>query len=157
MLLSHIESIGLSAVRDGDGWRPFFPNARLSINDRAFAAFEADRPLGDLGDAFLALIDADSQVCPLCKSELGAEGVTHIHDEYARERAELRGLFTAAKRDASEAEFAVCLAGKQAPAEAATFNCAKAASSLQGAQRTAKLQECLLGSLKPDHRRQLDC
>lgn len=59
VLLSHIESIGLSAVRDGDGWRPFFPNARLSISDRAFAAFEADRPLGDLGDAFLALIDAD--------------------------------------------------------------------------------------------------
>src|SRR5262245_61712361 len=28
VLLSHIESVGLSAVRDDSGWRPFFPNGR---------------------------------------------------------------------------------------------------------------------------------
>lgn len=58
VLLSHIESIGLSAVRDGDGWSSFFPHARLLISDRALDAFEADRPDGDVGAAFAALIDA---------------------------------------------------------------------------------------------------
>ena len=65
---------------------------------------EAIKARGEDINRKLALIDSDSQVCPLCKSELGAEGVTHIHDEYARERAELRGLFTAAKRDADTAD-----------------------------------------------------
>ncbi|MBK9711741.1 MAG: SMC family ATPase [Kouleothrix sp.] len=48
----------------------------------------------------LALLDADEQVCPLCKSELGADGLTHIQDEYERERKELRALFSTAKREA---------------------------------------------------------
>jgi exonuclease SbcC len=52
----------------------------------------------------LALLDADSQFCPLCKSELGADGFAHIQDEYARERQDLRGLFTAAKREADAAD-----------------------------------------------------
>jgi exonuclease SbcC len=52
----------------------------------------------------LALLDADAQVCPLCKSELGADGLAHIHSEYARERADLRGQFSAAKREADAAD-----------------------------------------------------
>lgn len=58
VLLSHIESIGLAAVRDGDSWRPFFPNARLLISDSAHQFFEQARPEGELGDAIQALVDA---------------------------------------------------------------------------------------------------
>ncbi len=58
VLLSHIESIGLSAVRDDRGWRPFFPNARLLINDRALQSFVHAPPDGQLGAAIQTLIDA---------------------------------------------------------------------------------------------------
>ena len=58
VLLSHIESIGLSAVRDDDGWRPFFPNARLLMSDRALHAFVQAPPDGELGTAFQTLVDA---------------------------------------------------------------------------------------------------
>lgn len=58
VLLSHIESIGLSAVRDDRGWRPFFPNARLLISDRALHSFEHAPPDGQLGTAIQTLIDA---------------------------------------------------------------------------------------------------
>jgi hypothetical protein len=58
VLLSHIESIGLSAVRDDDGWRPFFPNARLLMSDRALQSFTDAPPGGELGVAFDGLIDA---------------------------------------------------------------------------------------------------
>jgi hypothetical protein len=55
VLLSHIESIGLTAVRDGDGWRRFFPNARVLISDTASTDFHRERPDGELGVAFAAL------------------------------------------------------------------------------------------------------
>jgi exonuclease SbcC len=48
----------------------------------------------------LALLAADTHVCPLCNSELGEHGVAHIQEEYDRERAELRAQFSAAKREA---------------------------------------------------------
>ncbi len=59
LLLSHIESIGLAAVRDGDSWRRFFPNARVLISDTARADFEERTPPGDVGAAFTALFDSD--------------------------------------------------------------------------------------------------
>ena len=58
VLLSHIESIGLSAVTDGSGWRPFFPNARLLVSDRALESFVQAPPDGQLGTAIQTLIDA---------------------------------------------------------------------------------------------------
>ncbi len=60
VLLSHIESIGLAAVRtdDGDGWRRFFPNARVLISEAAQRDFDDCRPEGELGVAFAALMDA---------------------------------------------------------------------------------------------------
>ncbi len=42
VLLSHIESVGMIAVRDADaaaGWRPFFANGRISISAPARASF----------------------------------------------------------------------------------------------------------------------
>ena len=58
VLLSHIESIGLSAVRDGDGWKPFFPNARVLLSDAALAFSDAEPEGGDVEAAFTALRDA---------------------------------------------------------------------------------------------------
>lgn len=58
VLLSHIESIGLSAVCDNGAWRPFFPNARLLISDRALQSFEQAPPDGQLGTAIQTLIVA---------------------------------------------------------------------------------------------------
>ena len=59
VLLSHIESIGLTAVRAGDSWAPFFPNARILISDTAKNDFDEHTPPGDLGAAFSALFDAN--------------------------------------------------------------------------------------------------
>ncbi len=58
VLLSHIESIGLSAIRDDCGWRPFFPNARLLMSDRALQSFVQDPLAGQLATAIQTLIDA---------------------------------------------------------------------------------------------------
>lgn len=58
VLLSHIESIGLTAVRDGDGWARFFPNSRVLISDSAKRDFDEHTPAGDLGAAFTTLFDA---------------------------------------------------------------------------------------------------
>lgn len=59
VLLSHIESIGLTAVRVGDSWKRFFPNSRILISDTAKSDFDEHIPPGDLGAAFTALRDAD--------------------------------------------------------------------------------------------------
>ncbi len=41
VVLSHIESVGMTAVRDEAGaWAPFFPNSRVLISDRALASFD---------------------------------------------------------------------------------------------------------------------
>jgi hypothetical protein len=59
VLLSHIESVGLSAVHDVDGWRPFFPNARLLLSEPSAQAFTGSPPEGLIGEAFQSLFDAD--------------------------------------------------------------------------------------------------
>ena len=58
VLLSHIESIGLSAVSGAGGWRPFFPNARLLMSDRAHQSFVDHPPDGQLQEALRTLLDA---------------------------------------------------------------------------------------------------
>lgn len=58
VLLSHIESIGLSAVRNGAGWRRFFPSARLLVSELAMRSFIQAPPGGTLGEAFSSLVDA---------------------------------------------------------------------------------------------------
>lgn len=58
VLLSHIESIGLTAVRHGDSWERFFPNARVLLSGAAIAHLD-DEPIdGDVGAAFAALREA---------------------------------------------------------------------------------------------------
>ncbi|MDW8144761.1 MAG: SMC family ATPase [Roseiflexaceae bacterium] len=52
----------------------------------------------------LRLLGPDLQVCPLCKSELGHEGIAHIQAEYERERQALRQRYAAAKREADQLE-----------------------------------------------------
>ncbi len=58
VLLSHIESVGLSAVRadNAQGWRRFFGNARLLISDRSLDDFGQQPRDGDVGDAFAGLV-----------------------------------------------------------------------------------------------------
>jgi hypothetical protein len=44
VVLSHIEGLGMVLVRDGDGWAPLFPDARVLVGDTAIADFEAGTP-----------------------------------------------------------------------------------------------------------------
>jgi len=57
---------------------------------------------GDRINEKLKLLGPDTQVCPLCNSELGHDGIAHIHAEYERERQDLRVRYAAAKRAADE-------------------------------------------------------
>ncbi len=75
VLLSHIESIGLSAVHDEDAWRPFFPYARLLMSERALQSFDESPPDGELATAFRALIDG-GLVDTFSDGERLAPGVT---------------------------------------------------------------------------------
>lgn len=52
----------------------------------------------------LRLLGPDVTVCPLCKSELGHDGIAHIQAEYERERQALRQQYAIAKRDAERLE-----------------------------------------------------
>lgn len=64
VLLSHIESVGITAVRDAarsSGWRPFFPNSRIAISEQSRRHFDDDQEPGLVAEAFSALI-ADGHV-----------------------------------------------------------------------------------------------
>ncbi len=52
----------------------------------------------------LQLLGPDVTTCPLCKSELGHDGIAHIQAEYERERQALRQRYAAAKREADQLE-----------------------------------------------------
>ncbi len=61
VLLSHIESVGMTAVRDDEsrgGWRRYFPNSRVLISDRARRLFDEEPGDPPVADAFAALIEA---------------------------------------------------------------------------------------------------
>jgi len=64
------------------------------------AECETVRQQGEQINEKLRLLGPDLQVCPLCKSELGHDGIAHIQAEYERERQALRQRYTTAKRDA---------------------------------------------------------
>lgn len=44
VVLSHIEGLGMVLVRDGHGWVPLFPRARVLVGDTSLAGFEATAP-----------------------------------------------------------------------------------------------------------------
>jgi exonuclease SbcC len=50
-----------------------------------------------------ALLDGGDGACPVCRSELGADGLAHVHAHYDEELQGRRDRFTAAKREADEA------------------------------------------------------
>lgn len=58
------------------------------------------RALGEQINEKLNLIGPDTQVCPLCNSELGHDGIVHVQVKYERERQELRARYATAKREA---------------------------------------------------------
>ncbi len=74
VLLSHIESIGLAAVRDGDGWRPYFPNAQVLLSTQALDHFAVEPEAGEVGVAFSALLAA-GLIDPYTDGEEIAPGV----------------------------------------------------------------------------------
>lgn len=86
VLLSHIESVGITAVRDDErlsGWRPFFPNSRVLLSDAARADFDANRDSSIVAEAFGALM-ADGLVDTFADGAELAPGVraawTGAHD-----------------------------------------------------------------------------
>lgn len=68
------------------------------------AECETIRQQGEQINEKLRLLGPDVTVCPLCKSELGHDGIVHIQAEYERERQALRQRYAAAKRDADQLE-----------------------------------------------------
>ncbi|MGQ9548294.1 MAG: AAA family ATPase [Roseiflexus sp.] len=68
------------------------------------AECETIRRQGDQINEKLRLIGPDLTVCPLCKSELGHDGIAHIQAEYERERQALRQQYAVAKREADRLE-----------------------------------------------------
>lgn len=81
VLLSHVESVGITAVRDGaapGGWRPFFPNARLLLSDTARAAFDRPSITDIVFEAFDALIAAEM----VDTFADGAEVLPGVHAEW---------------------------------------------------------------------------
>jgi glyoxylase-like metal-dependent hydrolase (beta-lactamase superfamily II) len=43
-MFTHLEGVGLAAVRDGQGWRPFFPSARISVSEACIDGFRSGAP-----------------------------------------------------------------------------------------------------------------
>lgn len=68
------------------------------------AECETVRKQGEQINEKLRLLGPDLKVCPLCKSELGHDGIAHIQAEYERERQALRQQYAVAKRDAERLE-----------------------------------------------------
>jgi exonuclease SbcC len=68
------------------------------------AECETVKKQGDQINEKLRLLGPDLKVCPLCKSELGHDGIAHIQAEYERERQALRQQYAAAKREADHLE-----------------------------------------------------
>lgn len=67
------------------------------------AAIDANlRTISEQGKSIREKIDmlaGDVQACPLCGSDLGHDGITHIEEEYQRERQELLNQHTALKAE----------------------------------------------------------
>jgi hypothetical protein len=58
VVATHIDGIGMMAWRDGDEWRPFFPNAELLISRREHESIAGDGPYEPSGsEAYLALYE----------------------------------------------------------------------------------------------------
>jgi hypothetical protein len=57
VLISHIETVGMIARRDGARWNPLFPNARIAVCDVALSTFAAQPFDGEAADAWRQLID----------------------------------------------------------------------------------------------------
>jgi hypothetical protein len=80
VLLSHIEGLGMIVVRDGAGWRPFFPKARIVVGETAIADFEASTPDDHdwSSEVWRWLLDS-GQVEPFADGDHIADGVVVEH------------------------------------------------------------------------------
>lgn len=70
---------------------------------------------GDEINRKLALLkeQGDAHECPLCGSELGHSGVERIEQQYDRERADLRALFSTKNNEAKQIEASLAQLGEQ--------------------------------------------
>jgi exonuclease SbcC len=68
------------------------------------AACDSIKTQGEEINRKLALLDQNAHACPLCGSELGHDGITHIEAEYERERKQLRANFSVANTEAKGIE-----------------------------------------------------
>jgi glyoxylase-like metal-dependent hydrolase (beta-lactamase superfamily II) len=57
VVISHIEGVGMIARRDGERWKPLFPNARIAVSDVALMTFEAQAADDDASHVWRQLID----------------------------------------------------------------------------------------------------
>jgi len=57
VVISHIETVGMIARRDGDRWIPLFPNARIAVSDVALKTFDAEPGDFESSRAWRQLID----------------------------------------------------------------------------------------------------
>ncbi len=101
VVLSHIESVGMSAVRDGDDWRPFFPNSRLVVSDTAAADFGPNPPSELVAEAFGALFDAGL----VDTFADGAELVPDVHAEWTGAHNPGHTAFHVGRAGAPQASF----------------------------------------------------
>jgi hypothetical protein len=75
VLVSHIETVGMIARRDGKHWIPLFPNARIAVADVALKTFEADPGDFEASRAWRQLID-DGHVDTYCDGDKIVAGMT---------------------------------------------------------------------------------
>lgn len=68
------------------------------------AACDTIKSQGDQINEKLHLITDETASCPLCGSALGHDGLTHIRDEFQRERTSLRSRYSQARDTAKQAE-----------------------------------------------------
>ena len=66
------------------------------------AGYKAAHAEGEQLKRSRALLDGDARVCPVCRSDLGPDGVAGVHAHYDDELADLRRRYAAAKREADQ-------------------------------------------------------
>jgi hypothetical protein len=77
VFLSHVEGLGMVAVRDGDGWAPFFPDARIVVGEPSMRVLD-EAPGHWTTDVLARLVTSGAAVVVADGAEL-APGVVVEH------------------------------------------------------------------------------
>lgn len=79
VVLSHVEGLGLVVRREGDGFVPFFPHARLRVGEAAIEDFRSSTSDGDWTDAVWSRLLDDGLVESYADGDELAPGVVAVH------------------------------------------------------------------------------